>query len=207
MYGAAAWLLWVLTLQAGSTALAALLASGIVLALAAWIYGAAQHAQAGGGRPVPLYGLSLAALAGAAALAVAGLAAPASPALAAGSSAAPGKLVSEPFSPDRVLQLQAQHKAVFVDFTAAWCITCQVNEQVALSSPKVASAFASTGAVYLRADWTKRDPVIAEVLAQHGRAGVPLYLVYPAKGGEAAVLPQLLTEGVVLTALKRAAAT
>ena len=203
MYGAAAWLIWVLTLQAGTTALAALLAAGIVLALAAWIYGSAQRVQALGRRPILLYGLSLAAVLGAAGLTVAGLAAPGSTATASASTSG-AALASEPFSPDRVVQLQSQHKAVFVDFTAAWCITCQVNEQVALSSPKVAAAFARTGAVYLKADWTKRDPVIASVLAQHGRAGVPLYLLYPARGGEAATLPQLLTEGAVLDALNKA---
>ncbi len=202
MYGAAAWLIWVLTLQAGTTALAALLAAGIVLALAAWVYGSAQRAQATGGRVVLLYGLSLAAVLGAAGLAAAGLAAPGATASASADTRA--SLPSEPFSPERVAQLQSEHKAVFVDFTAAWCITCQVNEQVALSRPKVAAAFARAGAVYLRADWTKRDPVIAKVLAEHGRAGVPLYLLYPANGGEPATLPQILTEGVVLGALKRA---
>ena len=207
MYGAAAWLLWVLTLQAGSTALAALLASGVVLALAAWIYGSAQRAQAGGSRFALLYGLSLVAVLGAAGLAAVGLSAPGSTAQAAAPGSPGAALPTEPFSPGRVAELQAGHKPVFVDFTAAWCITCQVNEKVALSSPKVAAAFARVGAVYLKADWTKRDPVIAQVLTDHGRAGVPLYLMYGAKGGEPVVLPQLLTEGAVLDALKKAAAS
>jgi thiol:disulfide interchange protein DsbD len=69
----------------------------------------------------------------------------------------------------------------------------------------LADAFKASNAVLLRADWTKRDPVIAAALAEHGRAGVPLYLVYPAKGGEPAILPQLLTEGLVIEAVEKAA--
>jgi thiol:disulfide interchange protein DsbD len=204
MYGAAAWLAWVLTLQAGATALAALLAAGVALALAAWLYGWAQMSRAAGGRPVLLYGFSAAALIVAVTATVAGLRAPATAGAATAGSAS---LSSETFTPERVAALQAEGRPVFVDFTAAWCITCQVNERVALSSPKVAAAFAEARAVYLKADWTRRDPKIAEALSEHGRAGVPLYLVYGSKGGEPAVLPQVLTEGAVIDAVKKAAAS
>ncbi len=205
MYGAAAWLLWVLTLQAGDTALAALLASGVVLALAAWLFGAAQRAQGSPARPVALYLMSLTGLVAALALIAAGLRAPASPALAQGGAESAGGLVSEPFSPARLEALQGQGKPIFVNFTAAWCITCQVNERAALSSPKVAQAFAAAGAVYLVGDWTKRDAVIARTLSEHGRAGVPLYLVYAASGGPPITLPQILTEGAVVAAIGKAA--
>jgi len=84
-------------------------------------------------------------------------------------------------------------------------VTCQVNDRAALSSPAVAEAFKRTGAVYLKGDWTNRDGAIAAELAAHGRAGVPLYLIYDAKGGEPVVLPQLLTEGMVAKALEEAA--
>ena len=94
---------------------------------------------------------------------------------------------------------------MLVNFTAAWCVTCQVNEKVALSTRGVAEALARTGGVYLKGDWTNRDAVIAGVLAEHGRAGVPLYLVYGVGGREAVVLPQLLTEGEVVEALEAAA--
>lgn len=89
-------------------------------------------------------------------------------------------------------------KTVFVDFTAAWCLSCQVNERVVLSRPEVAAALAK-GAAF-KADWTDRSPVIEAELARHGRAGVPLYIVYP-KGGEAVVLPEILTPGLVLETL------
>jgi thiol:disulfide interchange protein DsbD len=94
---------------------------------------------------------------------------------------------------------------VFVNFTAAWCVTCQVNERVAFSAPEVARAFQRAGAVYLVADWTNHDGAIAKALEGQGRAGVPLYLVYDAHGGAPLVLPQLLTPGLVADAVRRAA--
>ena len=111
----------------------------------------------------------------------------------------------EAYSSEKLATAQAAGKPVFINFTAAWCVTCQVNEKVAFSTKQAADAFAKTGTVYLKADWTRRDTVIAEELAKHGRAGVPLYLVYPAKGGEPAILPQILTGELVARALKAAA--
>ena len=111
---------------------------------------------------------------------------------------------TQPFSPQRLADLRGQGKAVFVNFTAAWCITCQVNERVALSGARVAKAFAGSGVIYLKADWTRRDADIARALSEHGRAGVPLYLVYGAGGGAPKVLPQLLTQDLVVRALKDA---
>jgi thiol:disulfide interchange protein len=108
----------------------------------------------------------------------------------------------EAWSPQRLAELRAQGRPAFVNFTAAWCVTCQVNEQVALSTQEVAGAFQRTGAVYLKADWTNRDAAIARELEAHGRAGVPLYLYYPAGGAEPRVLPQLLTPGLGVEALE-----
>jgi thiol:disulfide interchange protein DsbD len=192
MYGAAAWLVWVLTVQAGASAMAALLAAAVILALAAWLYGVAQRTQLRGGRPAWLYAAS-----GAAGLLAIG-------AVGAGLEAPQGAS-EQPFSQARLEQLQTQHKPVFVNFTAAWCITCQVNERAALASREVQEAFARTGAVYLKGDWTRRDPEIAQALAEHGRAGVPLYLVYGKDGSQPRVLPQILTSGEVVAALDRAA--
>jgi thiol:disulfide interchange protein DsbD len=115
-----------------------------------------------------------------------------------------GKLASERFSPERLATLRALGRPVLVNFTAAWCVTCQVNERLAFSSPEVAAAFKRTGAAYLVADWTNRDPVIAKALADQGRIGVPLYLVYGA-GAAPQALPQLLTPSSVVTALDGAA--
>ncbi|HSE06151.1 MAG TPA: thioredoxin family protein, partial [Methylomirabilota bacterium] len=95
-----------------------------------------------------------------------------------------------------------------VNFTAAWCITCLVNERMALRSPAVAEAFARRGVVYLKADWTSRSAEIASVLGSFGRNGVPLYVIYPARGDQAAapepwVLPQILTEGTIIEAIDK----
>ena len=203
MYGAAAWLAWVLTLQAGDTGLARIFAAAVVLALGAWLLGVAQRRHAQGGRPLAVAGIG-------AVLAVAASAAAVWPNYAepgaAVASAGGGKadVPYEAYSPEALAAARAAGKPVFVNFTAAWCVTCQVNERVALTSQSVADAFKESGAVYLKADWTRKDAVIEAELAKHGRAGVPLYLVYGAKGGEGVILPQILTEGLVIQALKDA---
>jgi thiol:disulfide interchange protein DsbD len=111
--------------------------------------------------------------------------------------------VAETWSRERVNALQRDDRAVLVNFTAAWCITCKVNEQVALTTDAVRRALDERGIVYLKADWTRRDPVITEELRRYGRSGVPLYLLYPAGQGSPVVLPQILTEDLVLQALSR----
>lgn len=110
-------------------------------------------------------------------------------------------LASEPWSATRVAELRSEGRAVLVNFTAAWCVTCKVNEVAALT-PRVANAFTETDTAYLVGDWTNRDAAIAAELAAHGRAGVPLYLYYPADGGAPRVLPQVLSETLVLQTIE-----
>ena len=203
MYAAAAWLLWVLAAQTDRGSLAAALAAAVMVGLAAWIFGAAQRRSASGKRARTVF-----ALAGlSAALAVAAVvAAPyGAPASAGASTPIAAGIPTEPWSPERVASLRAAGKPVFVDFTAAWCVTCQVNEQTAINTSEAVKAFQRTGAVYLKADWTNRDDAIAKALADQGRVGVPLYLVYGAGAGAPKVLPQLLTSGLVASALDAAA--
>ena len=212
MYGAAAWLAWVLAQQSGPAGLARLLAAAVVLAFAAWLFGLGQR-RAALGRDMGALGLeggAAVALAAAVGLAAAGLGsadggaarAATTPELAGPELAG---MRSEPWSVERLAALRASHTPVLVNFTAAWCVTCQVNERVVFSTDEVARAFKHTGAVYLVADWTRRDGAIAQALAEEGRIGVPLYLVYGADGGPPTVLPQLLTPSVVAEALGRAA--
>jgi thiol:disulfide interchange protein DsbD len=209
MYATAAWLAWVFSQQTGSIPLAALLAASVLVAFAAWLYGLAQERRISGkGAAVPFV-LAALSLVAAVALVVVGVrAAPAASAPAAGTSAeapaGPG-LASEPWSPEKVKALQAEGKVVMVDFTADWCVTCKVNEGTALKGQRLVDAFKASDAVLLRADWTKRDATIAAALAEHGRAGVPLYLVYPKGSGDPVILPQLLTEGLVIEAIEKAA--
>jgi thiol:disulfide interchange protein len=110
---------------------------------------------------------------------------------------APGPETSEPFSPTRLAQLQGEGRPVFVNMTAAWCISCLVNERVALSPSAVREAFGKAKVAYLKGDWTKQDPTISQFLREHDRDGVPLYVFYP-PGGAPVVLPQILSEGDVL---------
>jgi thiol:disulfide interchange protein DsbD len=202
MYGTAAWLAWVLTIQAGETALARIFAAAIVLAFAAWLAGAAQRRAARGQRPA-----TLAAAAGL--LAAAALAGVIWPAYAETSAEGPksAEAVSETYGPDRLAALRAEGRPVFVNYTAAWCVSCQVNDRVVLSTAPVVEAMRAHKVAYLKADWTRRDPMIAAELGRYGRAGVPLYLVYGADGGPPAVLPAILTQGLVLRALEAAAKT
>jgi thiol:disulfide interchange protein DsbD len=201
LYASVAWLVWVLSQQAGPTAVAAALAGLVLIGLAAWLYQASRHARAAWRRA----GLTAVAalVVGAVALGpLAGTAPARAPVTAPGGR-------EEAFSPRRLAELRAQGRPVFVNVTAAWCITCLVNERVALRSDAVAEAFAKKGVVVLKADWTSRDAVIAEMLGSFGRSGVPLYLLYApaAAGGSPArapvVLPQILTEGAVIDAVNK----
>jgi DsbC/DsbD-like thiol-disulfide interchange protein/cytochrome c biogenesis protein CcdA len=190
MLGAAAWLAWVFTSQVGVQGLPFLLAAAILVSLGAWLFGIGQRQMALRPRLILQLALPIA-LIGAAYLVA---------------KSERAEVEAEPWSVQRVAELRAEGRPILVNFTAAWCVTCQVNEGAALSSPAVADALAKANGVYLKGDWTNRNDAIAAALAEHGRVGVPLYLVYPAAGGEPEVLPQFLTAGIVTAALERAAA-
>lgn len=110
--------------------------------------------------------------------------------------------VWQPYTKDAIAAAKAQGKPVFVDFTAKWCLSCQVNERVALNSADVQKRFREHGVVLLKADWTRYDPQITAELAAVGRNGVPTYVIYPVRG-EADVLPEVLSKDVVISALDR----
>jgi len=193
MYAAAAWLVWVLAEQSGAPAVLAVLLGGVLIGFGAWAWGITQGASGGvGGRVLRVTGVV--ALAGA--LALLPLVHTAAPAAARAAEAG-----GEAWSAERVAALRAEGRPVFVNLTAAWCISCKVNERVALATEGVQRAFAERGIVYLVGDWTRGDAAITALLRAHGREGVPLYLFYPAGGGPPILLPQILTEGIVLQAL------
>lgn len=197
MYAAAAWLLWVFARQGGQTALILLLAASLLAAVGLWLTGRVQsrRAQGRGSRSLAAAGLAALALG----VGVAGVAASQAEPPAVSES---GPLHARPWSPGAVAEARAAGQPVLVNFTADWCVTCKINERAALSSRKVAEALEAADGVYLVADWTRRDDAITRELEARGRSGVPLYLLYPAGGGEPRVLPQLLTEGLVVDALK-----
>jgi thiol:disulfide interchange protein DsbD len=191
MYGAALWLAWVFAQQAGPEDLAKLFAAGVITALAAWLAGLAQRQAAMGERASGLAAGALVAVV----VAVAAVVWP---------KPAAAELAAEPYSPGRLAELRAEGRPVFVNYTAAWCVSCQVNDKVAISTSTVRSAFARHKVAYLKADWTKHDAQIAAELASHGRAGVPLYLVYGRNGGESVILPSILTPDIVVKAVEAA---
>ncbi len=191
MYGAAAWLVWVLAQEAGPNGVVIILSAFIALALALWLWGVTRDMQRGriiGGVAALL--ILLAGLYGVSQLRQA-TAAP----------AAQATKIGEPYTAAKLASLRAANRAVFVDATAAWCITCLVNEDAVLSRDSVKGAFASKNVAYLVADWTNQNPEITALLKENGRSGVPLYLYYAPGAATPKVLPQILTEGVVLGAL------
>lgn len=190
LYGAAAWLVWVLAQQGGADAVAIALGGAVLLGLAAWALGSVSASGSTGARrwaAVTAAGV-LALLAGGAASLRPGEA-----------TAAPVEAGWQPYTPERLQALRAEGRPVFVNLTAAWCLTCLVNERVALARPDLQAAFDRAGIVRLKGDWTQRDERITQLLAEHGRSGVPLYLYYPAGVAAApTVLPQVLTAQTVL---------
>jgi thiol:disulfide interchange protein DsbD len=175
VFAAAAFFVWVLTAQTGERGLALTLGGVILVAVAARLWEWGRHARWGA--------------IGAAISLVAALV-PVTQLQPTAAATAAGEIV---FDPADVARRRAAGERIFIDFTAAWCVTCQVNKLTVLSSPEVKKAFAEGGVTVVTADWTNRDPVIAETLASFGANGVPIY-VYYAPGQEAAVLPQPLTE-------------
>ncbi len=197
MYASAAWLLWVLAQQTSSLGLGAALAGAILVGLAAWAYQKSKGISVAG---------RLTALATALAAVAVAVVLPVRFANVASAAAAPSSSTAvesaeqwQPYDAARVAQLRAEGTPVLVNFTASWCLTCLVNERNAFADPKVQRVFQGKGVTLMKGDWTNRDAAITKALADFGRAGVPLYVVYNSKpgGGEPLVLPQLLTAGIV----------
>lgn len=197
MYGAAAWLVWVLAQQVDAEGLFRVMIGLVLLALAAWSFGVVQ-ARAALSRSVFLSGIVfLLSLGAAAAL----IALPFKTRTAEPQSGQAGAALSEPYTTARLAALRAEGKPVFVNLTAAWCVSCLYNERVALSTPAVVEAFKATGTTYLVGDWTNQNPEISALLREHGREGVPLYLYFAPGGGAPKILPQILTEALMLETL------
>lgn len=195
MYLTAIWLLWVLGRQRGVDAMA-LVAAGLALfALALWWHERRRWTGGAAGRALALL---LAALALWPVWKVGSLPPPQGIAQAAEGA-------HEPWSAERLQALRDEGRAVFVNMTADWCVTCKANEKRVLSQPAFRGALADSGAAYLVGDYTNADPAITAFLDAHRAVGVPLYVVYPAGGGEGEVLPALLSDDIVVSALRRAA--
>ena len=198
LYATAVWLLWVLGNQTGSDAMALVIACCVLLALAAWLYQRRHGIQTAFWR----YANALIILL----CLVTTIGVIRSPLL---ETRAIAQIISEDavfeaYSDARLAELRNSGQPVFVNMTASWCITCLVNEKVALNSEDVITALADNNITYLKGDWTNNDPAITEVLRRYETSGVPLYLMYPSDPSlPAEVLPQILTTNIVLEAIER----
>ncbi len=199
IYASAAWLLWVLAQETSSIGLGAALAGAILIALAAWSYQKSKSSSSGGRAAALITATVSVLLAVVLPVRFADLAM-ASPKITAGGAHAAGEW--QPYDAAAVAKLRAAGRPVLVNFTASWCLTCLVNERNAFADAAVQDVFRDKGVTLMKGDWTNRDPAITQALAEFGRAGVPLYLVYNSKPGatEALVLPQLLTGSIVQSA-------
>jgi thiol:disulfide interchange protein DsbD len=193
MFATVVWLVWVLGQQSGIDGVAALLGALLAMSFLAWALGSpALGARARRGFGLAGAVLLLTALTWAV------------PAMRETANAAPHAQGDwEPWSAARVAELTAQGRPVFVDFTAAWCVTCQFNKRTALADAAVVADFAQRRVVRLRADWTRRDAAITAELSRLGRSGVPVYALYT-PGTPA---PQLLSEILSVSEVRQALAT
>lgn len=190
MFATGLWLLWVVAGQSGSDGVLVVVAGGIVLAFGIWL--ATRFGKGMLGKVV------------AGAVIVAAFVVP-SVATTTFKASAASVAEADTWSSARVASLREEGRVIFVDFTARWCVTCQVNKNGALKDPAVLKAMADTNTAFLIADWTNKDKVIAEELASHGAAGIPFYLVYPASGGAPLKFDGLLSAGTIEQAIREAA--
>jgi len=191
MFVTVVWLVWVLSLQAGADGAAIGLLGLVGLAFGAWLIGSMRPTVRWAGV--------------AAALGAAVLAWPAGEPAQAATSAGAGKSSTanwQPWDPVLIAKLNAEGKPVFVDFTAAWCVSCQANKRLVLTRAEIEQAFAAKNVTLMRADWTNRDERITQALTAMGRSGVPVYVLH-APGKPEQLLPELLTTGIVKEALAK----
>ncbi len=197
LYATVAWLLFVLSQQVGPSGLFAALLGLVLVAFALWSWQIANRVEGwprGLGRGAVV--ASLCALGTIGWVLHSDRAAPDMPLRSTGTAR------PERFTQARLDALRAEGRPVFVNMTAAWCITCIVNERAVLSTAAVKARFQEAGITYLKGDWTNQNPEITRLLERHGRSGVPLYVLYPGRG-EPVVLPEILTASIVLDSLGR----
>lgn len=189
--GTLLWLMWILGQMRGADAVVQLGAILLVIAILAWIKGAFWTPfSSARSRTLAIVAMFFVLLLAAASY---------------GFVTKPSQLVWRPFSKSTLDEALASGKPVFIDFTADWCITCKTNERFAIDTPRVRQEFSKRNVVALKADWTKGDPEITQILKQFGRAGVPMYLMYRSgdKESRPVLLPELITSQTVLDALNK----
>ena len=196
------WLLWVLGQQVGLDALASVMAFLLVLGFALWLYGSMLTLSSSTARRTTVWILVLAIVAG-------GWWQFVGDRVSAEAVAENAQVASHddwiPFSEETLAAEVGAGNTVFIDFTAAWCMTCKVNEKTVINTDEVQAVFDELGVVKLLGDWTNRDEAITRMLRRHGRSGVPFYAVFPAgQLDDPIVLPEVITRSLVIDALREA---
>ncbi len=191
------WLVWVVAQAYGAALLAGLLAIFLLLAVAGWFLGRWP------GQRWAAIVAALLLLTAVAACITAPRELATQPEQLSSKSSEARSATWQPWSAEGVQQALAAGRPVFVDFTAGWCLSCQVNERVALSQPEVMQAFGTKNVALFKADWTREDPAITQALAALGRSGVPVYALYTPGQESPQLLPQVLTPGIVLDAVAK----
>jgi thiol:disulfide interchange protein DsbD len=192
IFATAIWLAWVLVRGYGADMLPALLSSFLLLAIAGWFLGR---------WPAKRWAVSVAAVILIGVIAIGFLAPRRFMAASTSAVAIESQAGWEPWTAAAVSSYQAQGRPVLVDFTASWCLSCQVNERVALEQPSVEKAFQDNNVALLKADWTRGDDAITHTLAALGRSGVPAYALYVPGETSPRLLPEALTPGIVIDAV------
>ncbi|MGD1032195.1 MAG: protein-disulfide reductase DsbD domain-containing protein [Opitutaceae bacterium] len=189
LYATAGYLVWVIAGQVSESGLLDALIGLVLIAMGAWAYGKWHNVGATPGRA--RFGL----IAAVVLFALGGWTGwPQGP--------APGDVTWEKWSPETLKSLRAGGRIVYVDFTARWCATCQANKGVVFHSPEILRTFREKNIATLRGDWTNRDPQISAELARYNRDAVPFDLIWFPGKSDPVILPEILTPGIVLSALK-----
>ncbi|MDB5478708.1 MAG: thiol:disulfide interchange protein [Alphaproteobacteria bacterium] len=197
MLAAAIWLTWVLAQQSGATGVLYVLLSMLSLGFGAWLWGTTQN------RPVSWWQYSKIILALVAMVAAVALVIAQPKNVPQQNTSVETGAVFEAYTPEKLAQYRAEKRPVFVNMTAAWCITCLANEKAALETRGVETFFHDNKIAFLKGDWTNYDDRITSYLKEFGRSGVPIYVFYPAdQSNKPVILPQILTPDVVINAIK-----
>jgi thiol:disulfide interchange protein DsbD len=201
--GTVIWLIWVLGIQSGLNTVAITLISLLLIAISAWIFGRwGNIGRAQRTRILAMIASSILIIA-TISFGILFIATANQEQIPTASNYKADGIKWEPFAEERLQELKQTQNAIFIDFTAAWCLSCQVNERVAFGSREVQQKFKDLDIIALKADWTSRDEEITKSLASYGRNSVPLYVLYGKEKKEVIILPEIITPGIVLQALEK----
>lgn len=199
LMGSVVWLIWVLGIQRSVNSMGAFLSGSLCIGLGCWLLGLIQQEGMSWRKALPMTASVILGLV----LVIASAAAPYKASQNIAASNVQG-IDWKDFSPKKLLKSRSQNKSVFIDFTAAWCLTCQVNDRLVFRNKEVVALFKELDIAALKADWTSHDEAITKALAEYGKNSIPLYVLYPAGSDVPVILPELVTAQHVIQQLRKA---